>query len=73
MGKCCVFFGVRTEFLNIICILCTMCMKWTHIGLAMSVCPHGSTREQLDGFGQNWYERYAIGDSPKIVLYNFLQ
>jgi hypothetical protein len=30
-----------------------MYMKWMHIGLIMSVCPHDSTREPLDGFGWN--------------------
>jgi hypothetical protein len=34
-----------------------MCKKWTHTGLAVSVCPsvhlYNSTREPLDGFGRN--------------------
>jgi hypothetical protein len=30
------FFHVLSNAL--LCVLCTMCMKWTHIGLVMSVC-----------------------------------
>jgi hypothetical protein len=33
----------------LLCVLCTMCMNGTHYGLAVSVCPHESTREPLDG------------------------
>jgi hypothetical protein len=39
----------------------------------LSVCPHDSTREELDGLDEIWYGCYAIWDYPKIVLYNFLQ
>jgi hypothetical protein len=42
-------------------------------GLIMSVCPNGSTREPLDGFGLNWHGRYAIAVNLKIVLFNLLQ
>jgi hypothetical protein len=41
------------------------------IGLIMSVCSHDSTREPLD-LDEIWCGRYAIGDYPKIISFNFL-
>jgi hypothetical protein len=45
-------------------------MKWTHIGLVMSVCQLETRLTDLD---EIWYGPYAIGIYPKIVLLNFLQ
>jgi hypothetical protein len=57
-----------------LCVLCTMCTKWKHIGLTMyyvclSVGSHYSTQERLHGFCEMWYGRYAIGGHPKPVLF----
>jgi hypothetical protein len=62
---------------SLICVLCTKCMERTHYELIVSVCPHDSTREPLDGLGWNlvwvlwqWglpqnrtFEYPAIGDN----------
>jgi hypothetical protein len=50
-----------------------MCMKWTHTGLAMSVCPMIKLKNRLTDSDEISYELYATGVYPKIVHFNFLQ
>lgn len=36
------------------------------------VCPYQLLKE-LSNFHEAWYERYAVGRDPKLVICNFLQ
>jgi hypothetical protein len=77
------WLSLLTTFLQsqmLLCALFTMCIrrKWTHIGLAMSVCPvHPSVRIiKLENcsidLDETWRGSYAIGVWHKILLFSFL-
>jgi hypothetical protein len=65
---------INTDYHNFLCVLCTKCMKLTNYGLVMSVSL--SVRMiQLENHWTDldkiWCGRYAIGDYPKILFYNY--
>jgi hypothetical protein len=69
-GKC---FGKGVQtflFLSLLYILCTMCTKWMHTDLVVSVCPYTgiSPHEPLLDFDEIWYGDHIIGGYFKFVL-----
>jgi hypothetical protein len=37
-------FIYHSEIMYFVYVLCTVCMKWMHVGLIMSHCPHDSAK-----------------------------
>jgi hypothetical protein len=72
MEKCGVFFELLSKFLLTLWILCTMFVKWTHIGLAVSVCTI-IFEKRWTNFDEIWFRRYVIEVYPRSVQFSFLQ
>jgi hypothetical protein len=59
---------------TLLCVFCKMCMKWTHrvdhVHLSVRMI---QLENRWTDLNEIWYGRYATGDYPKMIFFNFLQ